>query len=371
MPELVFKIISCPLAAVPQVAERIAEYGERAVLDLCGSLAEPPLVLTLQHENNEQLEELKEFLLQAGVEFSIAAPEPEPKQVADEAEESSLSDAESLPEEDFAATEDTADLDSGFDTAVAEDREEAVSQGIILQHPPPLPQHKAVEEQDGEEIIYWERNTGASPLLALWSTWKAAIFTPVEFFSGLPQKGGLGYAFAYALIAAIIYTILSLPSAMSDFGQQMQGLSELQPFMELLNIAGLNGLPLGPTEITPMTLLSQTLASLIVLPVGLFYFLLILAGTYHLIVLLVRGQGSFEQTFKVIAYSLSVLAFAPVPIAGTIIIIIYGFVVAVVGFREVHKVQTSTAVLIALAPLFIIFTTVLLSFMAAGLTLAI
>ena len=89
--------------------------------------------------------------------------------------------------------------------------------------------------------------------------------------------------------------------------------------------------------------------------------LLIGAGIYHLLVLLLvrPGNAGFEATFRVVCYVAAIQLISWIPIVN-ILAAIYGIVLSVFGIREVHSTTTGRAVAIVLIPVAVILLVIVL-----------
>jgi hypothetical protein len=194
------------------------------------------------------------------------------------------------------------------------------------------------------------------PVGSFISTVRRVVLDPVGFFRAIPRQGDFINPAVYALIIALITALLS----------------------------GILTLILSPLIATPGNT-GEALAggvvgfvvTLILTPIFTAITLLIGAGIFHLLVLLLvrPNNAGFEATFRVVCYSYTpnILSFlAPIPILGQIVSLavgIYSIVLAIFGIREVHNTTTGKAALVVLIPVAVLFLFVLLIFGAALLFL--
>ena len=103
------------------------------------------------------------------------------------------------------------------------------------------------------------------------------------------------------------------------------------------------------------------IVTLILSPIYTAVALLIGAGIYHLLVLLLvrPGNAGFEATFRVVCYVAAIQLVSWIPIVN-IIAGIYGIVLSIFGIREVHSTTTGKALLVVLIPVAVILLLVLL-----------
>jgi len=168
-----------------------------------------------------------------------------------------------------------------------------------------------LEESEGEEIknIPWEERGEIGILKGIYLTIKGALFKPRDFFSKI-KPGGIKNAGLYALIIALFCYFLNL----IWIGQKI-------PLNHLLFIP---------------------LISLI------FFFLLETALLHTGIAIFSPNKYPFSTTFKVCAYSESVLVFSVVPIVGGIVSSIWGLVITVIGLSRAHNIPVKKALLSAI-----------------------
>lgn len=181
------------------------------------------------------------------------------------------------------------------------------------------------------------------PVGSFISTARSVLLNPVEFFRGIRRQGDFVNPAVYAVIVAVITALLG----------------------------GILGLILSPLFAGPGQSAGQAfaggliglVAGLILTPIFTIIALLIAAGIWHLLVLLLvrPGNAGFEATFRVACYSYTpnlVSFLSPIPILGQLIAfvaIIYAIVLAVLGIREVHSTTTGKAALIVLIPVAVVF----------------
>lgn len=190
------------------------------------------------------------------------------------------------------------------------------------------------------------------PVASFISTVQSVLLNPVGFFRSIPRQGDFINPAIYALIIALITALLS-------------GILTLI-ISPLLATSGNTGEALAGGVL-------GFVVALILTPIFTAIGLLIGAGIFHLLVLLLvrPNNAGFEATFRVVCYSYTpnIVSFlAPIPILGQIVSLavgIYSIVLAIFGIREVHNTTTGKAALVVLIPAAVIFLLVLLVFGAA------
>ena len=221
--------------------------------------------------------------------------------------------------------------------------------GGDLEAPPPSPAPEAlfsppsVTVVGGSGDVAWERRREVGFLTALVETTQKILFSPVEFFSRMPVTGGLGSPLLYALLVG--YVSLAVASVYGFVFQMVTGprrFPGLGPEFErvLAFTGGTGGLVLG----------------LIVGPVVIVAQLFILAGVFHLALLLVGGaQRGFEATFRVLAYAGAAGLLELVPLCGRLLLHpVYYLVLIGIGFAKAHQIGGGRAVAAVLLPLLLV-----------------
>jgi hypothetical protein len=82
----------------------------------------------------------------------------------------------------------------------------------------------------------------------------------------------------------------------------------------------------------------------------------IMAAIYHVCLMMAGGSQSdagFEGTFRAMSYSYSAQVAGIVPIVGSLIALIWGIVLMVIGMSSIHRLSTGKAVIVVLIPAFL------------------
>ncbi|MEW6006947.1 MAG: YIP1 family protein [bacterium] len=160
------------------------------------------------------------------------------------------------------------------------------------------------EPKEGIKNIPWEEREKIGFFNALYMTIKDAIFKPGDFFRKI-KPGSIKNAGLYALIIAIIVYLVNL--------------SWIAKRIELNYI-------------------------LLIPLISLAFFFILETGLLHLgLLLLSPNKAGFTTTFKVVAYSESVLVFSIVPIIGGVISSIWGLVITIIGLSKAHNITIKKA----------------------------
>lgn len=165
---------------------------------------------------------------------------------------------------------------------------------------------------------------------------------PKEFFRGMARQRDFINPAVYALICGFISAVLG----------GLVGLVFGSIFFALIG-----------NEAAAGSGILNFLFGVILAPIYIAVGLVITAGIYHLLVLLLvrPSNGGFEATFRVVCYVSAIQLLTWIPIVN-IIAVIYGLYVAYFGIREVHATTNQRAAAIVALPVlvvifFIIFVT--------------
>ncbi len=186
----------------------------------------------------------------------------------------------------------------------------------------------------------WEERDRLGYADALIETVKLIVTAPSEAFSRLRSDGDVIWPLLFGLFF----------SWLGQFFNQIWNLIFGQAMRSMLEGVG----DLGPFgQLTPTGLIG-TVISISIWPFLFAIFILIGAGIYHLCLMLVGATNTsptgFEGTLKVLCYvQVSNLA-SVIPIAGGLITMVATLVLTVIGFKEVHRTTTGSAVVAVLIP---------------------
>ncbi len=185
------------------------------------------------------------------------------------------------------------------------------------------------------------------PVGSFMRTVQSVLFNPVAFFRGMARQGDFINPAVYVAIIALITALLGglLGLVLSPF---FAGPGDTGEALAVGVVGFISGLILGPI----LTLIG----------------LLIAAGVYHLLVLLLvrPTNAGFEATFRVVCYSYTpnIVGFlSPIPILGQLIALaaaVYSVFLSFLGVREVHNTTTGRALAIVLIPVAVVLLLVLI-----------
>jgi hypothetical protein len=207
-----------------------------------------------------------------------------------------------------------------------------------------------------EEEYYcpWEDRERLGFFQAWWETTKTVLFKPTDFYRRLAPTGKMGDAILFAVIWFIFNGIVAALYGLVFQGAQfgLMGLLEQGGFQGQENPFG----PLGRGGAVGVSFVTN----LVCTPVMGLVWMIILAGIYHLILMVVKGANQpFEATLRVVCYATSYMIWILIPICGGLIGWVYSIVLAIIGLNEVHKSGGGKAAAAVLAPLLLCLTCIL------------
>ena len=183
---------------------------------------------------------------------------------------------------------------------------------------PPSPPLRTSGVAAGGEFNYQD------PVQSFISTVQRIVLDPLNFFRGIPPRGDFINPLIFAIICYVVSAILGGILAV------------------VLGAQGFGGF----------------LTNIILAPIGAVIGLIIGAGIFHLLVMLIVGQpnAGFEGTFRVGAYLGVVQLVAwlsAIPFLGVIVglaVFLYSLFLGVMGIREMHSTTTGKAALVVFIP---------------------
>lgn len=171
----------------------------------------------------------------------------------------------------------------------------------------------------------------------LWHDWVEVMFNSASFFKSIDSEQQIPFPVLFGIIWGTIALLLNLPTV----------LATQQAYIRFFTGS------MGSSVVMPF---SSYLSVLIMAPFSLFILLFMLAGVYHIFVLLVGGKGGFRATLKVVSYSTGAMVLEVIPYIGVPLFWFYSLYLYTVGFRELHKISTARGFVATILPVvFLIF----------------
>ncbi len=198
--------------------------------------------------------------------------------------------------------------------------------------------------------IPWEDPARARPR-AFAATARAALLATDRFFAAAPWTGGLRAPLSFAVVAATLATALQTALQLAQGALLGPLLRELSTSLAARAQAPalartLAALP-GALEQLSGLLLPLLLARLALTPLSAALGLLVLAALSHPIARWLGGHGSFEATFRVLAYAGAAQLIAVIPGIGVVLALVAGLVLTTVGMRRAHGLSAGRALVVA------------------------
>lgn len=183
----------------------------------------------------------------------------------------------------------------------------------------------------------------------LWTNWVDVMFNTAPFFKSIDDEKQILFPVIFGIVWGIIALILNIPTVL--YTQQ----SYIKFFSENMS---------APLVIP----FSAYFSILVMAPFFLFIFLFIMAGIYHIFVLMVGGKGGFVSTLKVVSYSISAMLLEVIPFIGVPLFWFYSIYLYTIGFRELHKISSSRAFIASILPiiLLVLFVIILIVLAVVG-----
>ena len=172
----------------------------------------------------------------------------------------------------------------------------------------------------------------SDPVGSFVRTTVGVLTKPKDFFRGMARQGDFLNPAVYALICGFISAVLGALVGLV-FGSVFSAATG--------------------TEAATGGIVSVVIG-VILAPIFTAIGLLVTAGIYHLLVLLLvrPSNGGFEATFRVVCYASAIQLLTWIPIVN-IIAAIYGLYVAYFGIREVHATTNQRAAAVVAIPVLI------------------
>lgn len=183
-----------------------------------------------------------------------------------------------------------------------------------------------MEEEIEKQPIPWAVRKEIGVLKALWQTARQILLKPLEFFANLEVKDSYVDPLSFYIIVVTVVTAVHLILSLM--------------FYVMLN-----------KNFSPLLILASLFLVPIVATIGIF------AGSAlsHLFILLFKGQGGFKGTFNVLAYNAATSAFVILPFIGQFIAVVANIAIGVIGFKQIHRLNTAKAILAYAIPIIVIF----------------
>lgn len=180
----------------------------------------------------------------------------------------------------------------------------------------------------------WENREQSGWLNALVETVQMVLLRPEQAFSVMRRAGGLMDPLLYTLILGMVGALISF---VFSFGLHAFGIGSQSGLGALLGTGAVS------------------FVWLIAMPVILLLTAFIVAGLFHLVLMLVGGaKQPFETTLRVFCYSSgSANVLQIIPVCGGLIAGVYSLVLNCIGLARAHETDSWRAVVAVLSPILI------------------
>ncbi len=186
---------------------------------------------------------------------------------------------------------------------------------------------QAEEPQPRPASVAWERRTEVGFFSAIVETTQDVLLHPARFFSAVDGSRGIGAPLLYGLIVGYVGVVVG--SLYAYVYQSVTGATVFPGFHDRPELERLLPLATGSGALV---------TNLVVGPVFLVIRTFLLAGVFHVCLLLVGGaRRGFETTFAVVAYGAAADLLVVIPLCGGIAGTVYGFVLAAIGLTAAHR----------------------------------
>lgn len=201
---------------------------------------------------------------------------------------------------------------------------------------------ETLEDQQEKCGSPWEDENSTGFFQGLILTVKETMFNPAGYFKAMSRSGSW-------LIPVLFYVIMGVIGAV---------------------LGMVSGFLVESPVMTHGTLVRQlSISSMLVLPFLLFVELYFGSLMLHLgMIIFGARKENFVTTLKIVAYSSGPNIFYAVPFVGWLIAALWSFWITLVGIKEIGKVSLGRALLVTLAPAFLVFSILVgLFFLVVGM----
>jgi hypothetical protein len=166
-------------------------------------------------------------------------------------------------------------------------------------------------------------------------TVRGVLLNPVEFYRTMRRRGGVGAPLTFGIAGTLV-------------GGVIGALYQLM-FMTMGGGFG----DFSAARDTAFVGLLSSGCIVVILPLAGILWIVIAAGIYHLMLLLLGGaRGTFETTLRVVAYTMGATSLLQIlPMCGSFLAAVWSIVVNIIGLAQAHEVSTGKAAAAVLVPI--------------------
>ncbi len=173
----------------------------------------------------------------------------------------------------------------------------------------------------------WEDLANLGFFQGLVQSVRQSLFSPMDFFSRLPVRGGFLNPLLYALILQTVGTMAGL----------VIGMAFNNPFLPKSSLSG-------------VFLVVAGIMIPFLVPIRVYLW----SGLLHAALYLLGGANEdFEATFRAVTYTSAVELLNAIPVAGGFIALGWGVFLLIVAVREIHRISTARAAAAVFLPLIV------------------
>ena len=177
----------------------------------------------------------------------------------------------------------------------------------------------------------WERRERFGFLNGLYLTIKDVLLTPQTFFHRMPSQVGLNQPLYFALVLGVVAAFFVWMWSLAGSSLQMFVADDLEEVFQ------------GPL---------YSFFAFLFSPITVAILVFLKAGLIHLVLMLVGGNRlGFEATFRVAAYGEAAAILTLVPFCGSVIGVLWGLFITIVGLYSIHETEPWKAVVAVVAPM--------------------
>jgi len=193
--------------------------------------------------------------------------------------------------------------------------------------------------------VPWETRLSEDPLGATWDSWRESMFNPDAFFRALPPRGSFLPAIGYLVLLSVIGAFFSLMWSLVFSGVAVRA---------------------GAAAEAGLSPVAEAFLTFFITPFAAVLGVFLIGGLYHLLLMLMDGAGGgYRGTVRVLCYSAGPAVFGIVPILGSVVGTVWWVVLAIVGLRNVHRIETWKAAVAVLVPVVLLVLLTVLAVIAA------
>lgn len=217
--------------------------------------------------------------------------------------------------------------------------------------PPPAGPPTGYETPGGEppapaSTLPWERRATLGFWPALMQSITMFASAPRAAYDGAARKGDYASPVIWLVIFAFIAGVIQWIWSMAFAGPMAAFMSAMMPG-EMRGEMGALFASVG--VLGAVRVLFYPIFALIGGFIG--------AAIYHLALMLAGGsknsESGYEGTFRAVGYSCVAQIAGIIPIVGSLIGVVWGIILLVVGMSSMHRISTGKAVIVVLIPLFL------------------